>query len=540
MSGCDLKLAYKGTSLPFAVTCFLAVSYILISALLNLVPAWNVEQNGIENIRFNLLLRGYSGSKISGLTEEIIDFAELGPFIHQPVKTYSTGMSARLSFAIATAISPEILIVDEVLGAGDGYFANKAALRMKEICDRGKALLFVSHSTSAVRLMCDTAIWLESGSVRLSGPVDIVTTRYDDDMLRSNDECVRLGNVERAEKYSNITNPDEIIGSEFTRLRLRSIESGRGGGNHYIRDIRVLWESSSHEQIMALPLDGSGDSNGSRLDIMGCEWGRVYTRHGVISRMLTPRTGARKGGHLIIKRPDDFASKAWPIRVEWTAISDTCSDLILEFIDLDKATWKPFGVIAKEDKGDGWSSFYATGSLLPVDDKKHQEALMIARERQISPIRISEISICASCGPTNSIRELEPFSVQVNVECSEDAPTFNLSLIIYRSDGVYMFWQPSDFYGPLDTSGATFVTIAFHFDENYFSSGDYYVTVNAMSSLNMRKDIIQSEIEMFDRKTSAAFFAITREFSALQFGALNYRARIEMSKGINGAEVRYA
>ena len=101
---------------------------------------------------------GAEESKIPSLTEEIIDFTELGPFIFHPVRTYSTGMSARLSFGIATATTPELLIVDEVLGTGDGYFAWKAYQRMKDFCARGRALLFVSHSISAVQQMCDRAI----------------------------------------------------------------------------------------------------------------------------------------------------------------------------------------------------------------------------------------------------------------------------------------------------------------------------------------------------------------------------------------------
>ena len=203
-----------------------------ISALLSLVPAWNVEETGVENIRFNLLLRGCDKSKIAALTDEIIDFAELGQFIYQPVKTYSSGMSSRLSFAIGTAISPEILVVDEVLGAGDGYFAGKAVRRMKEVCDQGKALLFVSHATAAVRQMCDTAIWIESGGIRLMGPVDYVCTKYDEDMARSDDESVRPANIQRVEKNIHLAAPDEIGASDVVRLRLRSPESANLASIH--------------------------------------------------------------------------------------------------------------------------------------------------------------------------------------------------------------------------------------------------------------------------------------------------------------------
>ena len=501
-----------------------------ISALLSLVPAWNLEENGIENIRFNLLLQGYRSSQITFLTEEIIDFAELGPFINQPVKTYSSGMSARLSFAIATAISPEILIVDEVLGAGDGYFANKAMRRMKEICDRGKALLFVSHSTAAVRLLCDTAIWLESGSIRLFGPVDTVTTKYDEDTLRSDDEILRRANIQRVEENIHTPSPDEIERFDLIRLRLRSPKLRKGPEIHYVSEIKVSWNLRGRIESITLPLDSTDDPTGSHLDAMGCEWGRLYTRHNVVSRMLLSRTGARKGGHFLIKKPLMAALEAWHINVGWTVTSQTGSELILEFIDLDSAAWKPLEVQSKIELENGWIRYMATGCILPVDEGKKQLAIEIANEKRMSPIKIIGIIISTKNGPTNSIRECEPFSIKINVECVEQAPAFNLSLILYRSDGMYMFWQPSDFNGPLDTTGSSFVEITFHFDENYFAAGDYVVTVNAMGSLNIKNELIQSEIEIFDRRISAASFTITRQFPSLQFGALNYLARIEMIK----------
>jgi lipopolysaccharide transport system ATP-binding protein len=465
-----------------------------ISALLSLVPAWNPEQTGIENIRFNLLLRGCSPKQIAVLTMDIIEFAELGPFISQPVKTYSSGMSARLSFAIATALSPEILIVDEVMGAGDGYFAGKAIRRMKEMCEKGKALLFVSHSIAAVRQMCDTAIWLESGGIRLMGPVDYVATKYEDDMLRSDDEYVRPANIQRMEKSIHFTSPEEISESDHVQLRLRSSESARGENIHYISEINIYWYLGSQKETISVPLDGTNDLLPAYLDVMGCEWGRLYSRHGVVSRILAPRTGARKGGHLVVKRPAEFRSQPWPVQVEWTSMSGNGgSDFVLEFIDFQAAMWKPFEMTSSEELGDGWTRFTAAGSLFPVDDRMKEQALIIAKERRISPIEIVDVVTITKKGRTKSIREKEPFSIRVDVECLEIAPNFSICLQINRSDGAYMFWQPSDFDGPIDASGAKHVSITYYFDENYFSSGDIPTYV-------------------FNRNTESFFHFILRSF----------------------------
>ncbi|MBL8080141.1 MAG: ATP-binding cassette domain-containing protein [Anaerolineales bacterium] len=500
-----------------------------ISALLSLAPSWNIEESGIENIRFNLLMRGCDNRQIKLLTDEIIDFAELGQFIYQPVKTYSSGMSARLSFAIGTAISPEILIVDEVLGAGDGYFAGKAVRRMKDVCDQGKALLFVSHSTAAVRQMCDTAIWIEDGSIRLQGSVDHVTNMYEEDMARSNDQSIRLANIRRIEKNIHLVMPDDLDGPDIVRLRLRLPEDSKTAGARYIQEIRFQWDSPFQENNIQVPLDDSNNRFDSYLELMGCEWGRLYTRQNVIVRMLTPRTGAKKGGHILLKRPAEFASQAWQIKVTWTEVFDSSTDLILEYVDPIAVVWKPFKILSKETLSKGWIRFVASEMLFPTDDISIEQAKITVKERRLSPIEILDAVAIGKKSLENTIAEREPFSIHVHVECLDDAPPFCLNLIVYRTDGVYMFWQPSDYHRQLDTSGAKNITVIFNFDDNYFSSGDYEITAVANTS-PWHKDIIQSETEVFDRKTSISRFSITKEIQTVQFGAVNYRARVEIIK----------
>ena len=134
-------------------------------------------------------------------------------------------MSARLSFAIATAVSPEILIVDEVLGAGDGYFAFKATVRMREMCDRGKALLFVSHSNAAIRMLCNEAIWIENGVIRHKGPTDHVLFKYEEDVVRRQEETQRAGNMRRLKEQLHMVTPEDIGDLDLVRLRLRSEEA---------------------------------------------------------------------------------------------------------------------------------------------------------------------------------------------------------------------------------------------------------------------------------------------------------------------------
>ena len=209
-----------------------------VSAMLSLTSFLNPDQTGLENIRFNLIVSGAPRADIPQLTEEILDFTELGAFIHAPVRTYSSGMSARLSFGISTAITPDILVVDEVLGAGDAYFSAKATVRMIELCEQGRALLFVSHAMNAVQLLCDTAIWMDKGQIREIGPIDEIARRYEADFRREEDEHLREGNAVRRSALANKVLPAEIGRPDVWRLRL-SGPQGRVVDTHYVRRIEV-------------------------------------------------------------------------------------------------------------------------------------------------------------------------------------------------------------------------------------------------------------------------------------------------------------
>ena len=132
-----------------------------IQALMELGTGFHPDFTGRENVLSSLAYQGISGAKALALLDEVIDFAELDDFIDQPIKTYSTGMYARLAFSTATAFEPDVLIIDEVLGAGDAYFAAKCTERMHRLTlEMGATVLFVSHDMASVERLCDRAIWI--------------------------------------------------------------------------------------------------------------------------------------------------------------------------------------------------------------------------------------------------------------------------------------------------------------------------------------------------------------------------------------------
>ena len=134
-----------------------------ISALLELGAGFNMDYTGIQNVYLNGTMMGFTKEEVDSRLQSILDFADIGDFINQPVKTYSSGMFVRLAFAVAINIDPEILIVDEALSVGDVFFQNKCFHKFEEFRNAGKTILFVSHDLSSIRKYCDRAILLDHG-----------------------------------------------------------------------------------------------------------------------------------------------------------------------------------------------------------------------------------------------------------------------------------------------------------------------------------------------------------------------------------------
>lgn len=147
-------------------------------ALIAINTGLDNQLTGYENIQFKGALLGLSKKRIQEITEGVIEFAEIGDFLYQPVKKYSSGMKSRLGFAINLCLDPDIVIVDEALSVGDRGFAKKCLKQMKKLKEEGKTIVFISHSLPQVMDFCDTAIWIEGGELQAYGPIEEVCTYY--------------------------------------------------------------------------------------------------------------------------------------------------------------------------------------------------------------------------------------------------------------------------------------------------------------------------------------------------------------------------
>ncbi|MFD1252839.1 MULTISPECIES: ABC transporter ATP-binding protein [Devosia] len=198
-----------------------------IAALLELGMGFNPDMTGRQNVYNSAGLMGFTQDDIDGLIKSIEDFAEIGAYFDQPIRVYSSGMQVRLAFAVATAVRPEILIVDEALSVGDAYFQHKSFSRIREFREAGTTLLLVSHDRSSIIAICDRAILLDDGHVRKDGAPE---------------EVLDLYNALIAEKEGHLL---EQITDASGRVQTRS-----GSGEATLETVRLLDETGKPTELV--------------------------------------------------------------------------------------------------------------------------------------------------------------------------------------------------------------------------------------------------------------------------------------------------
>lgn len=201
-----------------------------LTAILEMGTGFHMEATGRENIILGGMCIGFPKEEMERKTESIIEFSELGSFIDQPVKTYSSGMLGRLAFSVAMSVNPQILILDEALAAGDAYFVQKCLGRIYEICSSGVTVLFVSHSVGLVAELCHWALWLNEGETVLSGEADKVSLAYEYDTWKRLGKEKETFSQEKKEEIANIVEIGHYqLGTqevEITKVELLGEEGG--------------------------------------------------------------------------------------------------------------------------------------------------------------------------------------------------------------------------------------------------------------------------------------------------------------------------
>ena len=290
-----------------------------ISALLELGAGFNMDYTGMENIYLNGTLMGYSEKEIQSRVQEILDFADIGDYINQPVKTYSSGMFVRLAFAVAINIDPEILIVDEALSVGDVFFQAKCYKKFEDFKNQGKTILLVTHSLSSVLKYCDRVVLLDKGNKLAEGePAEMIdlykkllVNQGDDNNLdkKSDDESKGISLQETENwKAKMVLNPDiNSYGNGMAEIIDFGLFDNKGRitnqinkGEEFTLKMRVKFNETIDEPICAFTivnLHGT-DVTGTNTMYEKCNTGIVENGE-IIEAEFTQKMDIQ-GGHYLI------------------------------------------------------------------------------------------------------------------------------------------------------------------------------------------------------------------------------------------------
>lgn len=247
-----------------------------VTGLFNISLGFRQEASGYRNIVIKGLIAGKTRAEIERAIPEVVAFTELGPYLHMPMRTYSQGMAMRLAFAIATAFSSEILLMDEWIGAGDAHFREKVVARMNSFVEAAHILVIASHSAPLLRRVATKAIWLEGGKIRQAGAPGEVIDAYEGE--------ARAAAIETARAEASAIDRDRIL------LRVRMTDTGPGGRGTG----EVTWDAREsgldQVEIVVIRPDGTlapfvlGGTSGTKLT---GKWLRPETEF----RLLHPATG---------------------------------------------------------------------------------------------------------------------------------------------------------------------------------------------------------------------------------------------------------
>src|SRR5262245_1911629 len=290
-----------------------------VQALLEVGAGFHPEFTGYENIEASLTQNGLTRSEINPAIEEIADFTELGDFLYQPFKTYSAGMQARLVFTTATTVRPEILIIDEILGAGDAYFAAKSRSRMKQLVDSGASILLVAHAMDQILLFCEEAIWLERGHIVLRGPSLEVVKAYEEFIHTLQDRQLKAANRQNKPGFRDAVE----IGRFTDNFALVLIFSGEPGSHADISTVE-LWSDVNEETVrIGAPQDSDAtypayvlaDSN---------NWSESQVDGGVHFRSLEIGSSgsSHRLGEVVFRSYGPEAGKRYAFRIRYRIIGE--------------------------------------------------------------------------------------------------------------------------------------------------------------------------------------------------------------------------
>jgi lipopolysaccharide transport system ATP-binding protein len=450
-----------------------------VQALLEIGGGLHPEFTGRENIGASLAYLGLSRSKIDEAEREIAEFTELGRFLDQPFRAYSQGMQARLSFAIATTVQPEILIVDEILGAGDMYFFTQSTARMLQLIEGGASVLLVSHALDQVARFCDRTIWLERGQIAMEGPTDDVIKAYERFIRELEDRRLRAKNQKSAQQaydaFDRETYTDAVEGTITA-----------AGGSVDVSRI-ALWRDGELEAEIAV--GGAQDSDPAGPGTLVLENGAWEAAGEAEGRKRTIRAGG--SGAFRFNLWFHYPQSCYEVEVVYRTAADEASIRLNRIGDL--------GPIVAMPPANEWKSLHV--ELTSGDARaKNGGTERLSRWPGVEGLVIERVRMVGADGIERAVFAVhEPFAVEVDAVATMSG-TFPLvpAALVFRLDGIVATRHVGE-HEVLRLEEGDRLALRLDFGPLLLGNGTYLLSVGLYQELDIRNTLSSTLYDYFDR-----------------------------------------
>ncbi|WP_263834075.1 ABC transporter ATP-binding protein [Sulfurospirillum oryzae] len=475
-----------------------------ISALFVLGTGFHPEFSGRENIRSSLAFQGITGAKALELEKEIIEFSELEDFIEQPLKTYSAGMYTRLAFTVSTAIKPEVLIIDEILGAGDAYFNSKALERMNNLTNSGATILFVSHDLSSVQKICDRCIWIDKGKIREDGSTLDVIKSYSADVRKR--EELRLLSQNSGVKINNQnSNTKQLLFRFITSQNSATEEKG-----FCVHKIRLFVKNKLLSEIsIGDSMDNSVEQDGYVITGKKINWSDSFKKEGKWCREFKNFGGEYIHAIGIFQLPLVIDLKDVSFDIEYFDEFD--DEIYFEFYDSKKNIYKNIKTITSS-QSKIWqvtNHIQIFKNLAKKEEKNlvEEEIIQDIEEKNTTDIYgTGELIITKFTFLDESLEERfvftvdEPIIFRVNYKYFEDIYNPVFVVAIYKPDGttITQLIDKQRGYKINKVTNNSFVD--FKINNLKIGKGEYLVSVAIFHDIDLTNPIEQKTYCLHDRK----------------------------------------
>ena len=465
-----------------------------VQALMELGTGFHPDFSGIENIRTALALQGIYSKSLRQRVDEIIDFSELEEFIERPVREYSAGMYARLAFAVATSVEPEILIVDEILGAGDAYFMGKSIQRMKRLTAGGSTILFVSHDMSSLQLLCDRAVWIDRGEIKQDGKALAVSKAYLFAVREDEEVRARARSMALTRRHASEVSPK----SSVMLFRLIGADGGAPHSPVHVSEFRFGSDVTSVGSIA--PGNVVEAVAGPMIDPRHTNWRSASDCAGRLAWQFG-NFGSR------------YVHAPWQIRwggsdaPEWIEL-DVCPSatdaVAVEQFDHASGEYVPLGLIETNPQRE-WITFRSKVRLPGTEEESGVAELDLLHLSADERYGSGEVAITAFAfvDHDNARRHTlitgEPASAVMAFSASRLVSNPVAAVAIYRPDGTCAMQVVSNQNGDALESLPRHGVIRANFSPLYLGPGDYIVSVALFKELDLASRAEPEAYDLHDR-----------------------------------------